>query len=204
MPTFVSSSNRAEHSLWTSEDFLEWLKPGVHADLIDGEKLMHSPVNLRHASLLNFVDNLLRLHIEEHDLGVLYRESVAVRLSARNLFLPDLVFLTSEQAARAGEAVIAFGPTLVVEALSPHTADRDIGPKFAAYEEHGVMEYWILDPETQAHRFYARDGELFVEFAAGAEVIRSPHVRGFAMRRGWLGPGFPKIRGAFTQLCQGL
>ena len=45
---------------------------------------------------------------------------------------------------------IPFAPTLVVEALSPNTAERDIGPKFAAYEEHGVNEYWILDPEAAA------------------------------------------------------
>jgi Uma2 family endonuclease len=204
MPTLVSVSNAIERSLWTAEDFLDWLQPGIHADLIDGEKFMHSPVNLRHADLLNFLDNLLRLHIEEHDLGLLYRECVAVRLSARNLFLPDLVFLSNEQAAQAGDAVIAFAPTLIVEALSPHTADRDVGPKFAAYEEHGVMEYWVLDPDTQAHRFYARDGEVFVEFASGDEVIRSKHLAGFAMRRCWLGPELPKVRDAFANLSAGI
>jgi Uma2 family endonuclease len=205
MPTMVSASNVIERRLWTAEDFLRWLEPGLHADLINGEKCMHSPVNLRHASLINFVDGILRLYIERHGLGVLHRETVAVRLGSRNVFLPDLLFLTTEQARGVGPAHVGVAPALVVEALSPTTAGKDIGPKFAAYEEHGVGEYWVLDPETQAHRFYAREGELLVEFANGEEVIRSRQVKGFAMRRQWLGDGAaPKIESALAEIEAGL
>jgi Uma2 family endonuclease len=205
MPTMVSASNVIERQLWTADDFLDWLRPGVHADLIDGEKCMHSPVNLRHANLVNFVDRLLSHFIDRRGLGVLYRETVAVRLGSRNVFLPDLVFLTTEQARQVGETYVGFAPALVVEALSPTTAENDIGPKFAAYEEHGVAEYWVLDPETQAHRFYARDGELLVEFASGEEVIRSRQIDGFAMRRRWLGPGSaPSLDAALAEVEAGL
>ncbi len=200
----VSASDRIERSLWTAEDFLDWLEPGFHADLIDGEKFMHSPVNIRHATLLNFLDRVLGQYIENHNLGVLYRECVAVRLGSRNVFLPDLVYLTPAQSELVGNAYIPFAPTLIVEALSPNTAERDIGPKFAAYEEHGVQEYWVLDPETQAHRFYAREGDLLVEFASGEPVIRSQHIAGFALRREWLGPRIPKIREALEALERGL
>ena len=58
MPTLVSISDKVERELWTAEEFLEWLQPGKHADLIAGEKFMHSPVNLKHADLANFVDRL--------------------------------------------------------------------------------------------------------------------------------------------------
>lgn len=202
MPTMVSASNLIERSLWTAEDFLDWLEPGIHADLIDGEKFMHSPVNLRHANLLNFLDAILRRYIDDHEVGRLYRECVAVRLSTRNAFLPDLVYLTPEQMPGMGGSFISVAPALVVEALSPTTADRDIGPKFAAYEEHGVQEYWVLDPQSQAHRFYAREGELLVEFAQDAAVIRSKVLPGFAVRRDWLGPDFPKLKDALLELTE--
>ncbi|MEO7297178.1 MAG: Uma2 family endonuclease [Verrucomicrobiota bacterium] len=188
MPTLVSISDTCERELWTAKDFLDWLQPGVHADLIDGEKFMHSPVNLRHANLLNFLDHLLRSYIEKKNLGVLYREVVAVRLSTRNVFLPDLAYFTKEQVARLQPAHAPFAPTLVVEALSPWSADRDTGPKFAAYEEHGVQEYWILDPEHLAHRFYRREGELLVEFAVKEEIIRAHTLPGFWFKRAWLNP----------------
>lgn len=186
MPTVVSISS--EQRVWTAEEFLEWLQPGVHADLISGEKFMHSPVNLRHADLLNFVDHLLRSYLERKRLGKLYREVVAVRLGSRNVFLPDLAFFTSAQVPRLRDTHAPFAPTLVVEALSPYSAERDTGPKFAAYEEHGVQEYWVLDPEGLAHRFYRREGELLVEFAHGAELIQSQTVPGFWLQRAWLDP----------------
>ena len=100
---------------------MEWLQPGVHADLIDGEKTMHSPVNLKHARLLNFLDRLLGAYIEQKKLGELHREVVAVRLSTRNVFLPDLSFFTNEQVKRLAATHAPFAPTLVVEALSPRT-----------------------------------------------------------------------------------
>ena len=172
----------------TSEEFLEWLQPGVFADLIGGEITMHSPVNLRHARLVNFVDCLLRLYIEHEDLGELHRESVAVRLSIRETFMPDLSFFTKAQAARLADTHAPFAPTFVLEALSPRTARNDTGRKFTAYELHGVQEYWILDPENLEHHFFRRAGDMLGEFAANAERIESGSIHGFWVRRAWLNP----------------
>src|SRR5213082_3502761 len=97
MATVGSMTDTEQHRLLTAEEFIHWLKPGVHADLIDGEIVMHSPVNLRHADLLNFLDHLIRSYIEDKKLGRLYREVVAVRLSVRQVYLPDLAFFTREQ-----------------------------------------------------------------------------------------------------------
>jgi Uma2 family endonuclease len=174
--------------LLTSEEFLDWLQPGVHADLIGGEIVMHSPVNLRHARLINFVDGLLRSYIDHEDLGELHRETVAVRLSVRETFLPDLAFFTKGQAARLAPTHAPFAPTFVLEALSPATAQNDTGRKFAAYELHDVQEYWILDPEKSDHHFYRRAGDMFSEFAADADRIDSSSIDGFWVMRSWLHP----------------
>ena len=154
MPTKVSVAAGVERELLTADDFRVWLVPGCHTDLIDGEGSLHTPVSLKHVNLLNFLDRLMAAYIELLDLGVLYREVVAVRLSPRNVFLPDLAFYRKERHTSLRESYADGAPDLVVEALSRHTTDRDIGPKFAEYEQHGVYEYWILDPKTLAHRFY--------------------------------------------------
>jgi Uma2 family endonuclease len=204
VPTAVSIDSLDERQLWTAEDFLAWLQPGKHADLIDGEKFMHSPVNLHHARLLNFLDHLLRGYIERKKLGELFREVFAVRLSSRNVFLPDLAYFTNEQVARLSATHAAFAPTLVVEALSPRTADRDVGPKFATYEEHGVQEYWVLDPESRAHRFYHREGEFLVEFAHGEEIVRAQTIPGFWVKRAWLNPeSLPEVAACLDEILRG-
>ena len=64
MPTVVSVTDKVQRQLWTADDFLDWLEPGIHADLIDGEKFMHSPVNFKHSRLLNFVHLLLGMYVE--------------------------------------------------------------------------------------------------------------------------------------------
>ena len=64
MPTNSSIA----HELWTADEFLDWLEPGVLADLIDGEILMHSPVTLPHGNLTNFLDRLLAAFVEHKGL----------------------------------------------------------------------------------------------------------------------------------------
>lgn len=149
---------------------------------------MHSPVNLRHARLINFVDVLLRTYIRRKKLGELHRETVAVRLSSRNVFLPDLSFFTNEQISRLKETHAPFAPAFILEALSPHSADRDLGPKFAAYEENGVQEYWVLDPERMEHQFFQREEEFLAEVQPVDGRIASSVISGFWIKLAWLDP----------------
>lgn len=37
-------------------------------------------------------------------------------------------------------------PDMIIEILSPNTAEKDVRTKFDLYEESGVLEYWIVDP----------------------------------------------------------
>lgn len=186
MPTVVPFPAKARGSLLSAEEFLDWLEPKVQADLIGGKKYMHSPVNIRHAELVNFVDRLLGLYVDEFQLGSVQRENWCVRLSARDVFMPDICYFTPQQRRLLQETHAPFAPTFVIEALSPSSGKRDAREKFAAYEKHGVLEYWLLDPDDHQHRFYARDGEVFTEFGEGGKRIESRAVRGFRVERTWL------------------
>ena len=184
MPTEVSIA----HQLWTADEFLSWLEPGLFADLIDGQIIMHSPVSLLHGNLTNFLDWLLAAYVERERLGVVHREVIAVRLSQRSVVMPDIAFYTREQEALFQENHIPVAPTWLAEIISPTTAGDDVGRKFAKYEEYGVKEFWILDPKTLVHRFYSRQDNLLLEFGQNEEIIRSRAVSGFWVRRSWLDP----------------
>ncbi|MBA3883523.1 MAG: Uma2 family endonuclease [Chthoniobacterales bacterium] len=188
MPTTVATGKNVEWQLLTADEFLDWLQPGVFADLIDGEKFMHSPVHLKHARLVDFMRTLLKHYVERRGLGEILSEVWAVRLDARTVFMPDICYFTTGQVAALTPTHARFAPRMVVEVLSRTTGDRDVGPKFAAYEHHEVEEYWILDPHELAHRFYAREGELLVEFAHDEERIASRAIPGFWVAREWLNP----------------
>ncbi len=69
MPTTVATGKNVEWQLRTADEFLDWLQPGVFADLIDGEKFMHSPVHLKHARLVDFMRTLLKLYVERRGLA---------------------------------------------------------------------------------------------------------------------------------------
>jgi len=194
---------RPEGPLVSSEEFLDWLEPGIHADLIGGQIFMHSPVTLRHATYVNFLDRLMGQYIEEFDLGILHRENVAVRLGTRDTFLPDLAFFTREQAARLADAYVDFAPALVVEVLSPATAKRDRVTKFSAYERHGVQEYWLIDPEKAEHHFFRRAGDILGEYATrGESRIESINMSGFWLKREWLAgvKHMPKVAACLAEL----
>lgn len=190
-------------ALLTAEEFLNWLKPGIHADLIGGFVFMHSPVSIRHAHLLNFLDHLLRCYIEEAHLGYLFRETVAVRLSPRETFLPDLAYFTNSQITRLPETHAPFAPAFVTEVLSPATAKRDTELKFAAYELHGVQEYWILDPSKLQHRFYKRNVDVLEEFSEHEERIDSVSIPSFWIKRAWLNPAkLPSVSACLAEILR--
>jgi Uma2 family endonuclease len=195
---------RRHPALLTSEEFLDWLRPGIHADLVGGRIHLHPPANFKYADLHNFLGHLLGSYIEEERLGKLYRTSVAVRLSPRETFMPDLSFFTNAQVARLPESHAPFAPTFVCEVLSPSSVKRDTEAKFAAYELHGVQEYWVLDPRKLVHRFYRRQVDMLVEFAEGAERIESVSIPGFWVKRAWLNPDEPStVKSCLAEILRG-
>jgi len=150
---------------------------------------MHSPVSLAHARLVNFLEYLLRRWMEHTGCGgELFQEVVAVRLSQRNVFLPDLCWFAPEQIPLLLPSHAPVAPRWVCEVLSPRTGDRDLGPKFSAYEEHGVLEYWTLDPVSLAHRFHFRNGDYLEAEDPVDGWVHSRVIPGFKVRVEWLDP----------------
>ena len=74
---------------------------------------------------------------------------------------PDVLFISRAREHTITDANVRGAPDLVIEILSPSTADQDLGYKHDLYGRYGVLEYWIVNPmaETIAvHR--QREGRL--------------------------------------------
>jgi len=61
---------------------------------------------------------------------------------------PDVLFVSAARAGILSERGVEGAPDLVIEVVSPSTAERDRGIKLERYRRYGVPEYWIVDPDT--------------------------------------------------------
>ena len=52
-------------------------------------------------------------------------------------------------------------PDLVIEVLSPSSAYYNLRKKKRIYEQHGVREYWIVDPEDQSVEVFTLQDNRF-------------------------------------------
>jgi Uma2 family endonuclease len=86
-------------------------------------------------------------------------------------YVPDLVFLATENLARHSESdgKIHGVPDLVIEVVSRHNPGRDRVTKFNNYLAVGVPWYWLIDAESLVVEEYHAAGGHYVRTTA-AEV----------------------------------
>ena len=65
---------------------------------------------------------------------------------------PDIIAVCDR--SKFDEKSCVGAPDLAIEILSPVTARRDTTLKLQLYQDAGVREYWIVDPETQTIYIY--------------------------------------------------
>ncbi len=53
-------------------------------------------------------------------------------------------------------------PDLIVEILSPSNARHDLDTKFNLYEEAGVQEYWIVQPQSKTILIYVLENDRYI------------------------------------------
>ncbi len=163
-------------------EFIETVLESEKAEFINGEKMVQSPVKLRHNFVAKGLFVLLDTFVEQHRLGYVGYEKLMVSLT-RNDYEPDICFFAAETAATFYPDQMRFpAPDLVVEVLSASTAAIDRGVKFEDYAAHGVGEYWIIDPDTETVEQYRLAGERY-ELAIKAQTgeLRSVAVPGFVI-----------------------
>ena len=168
---------------FTYEDY-RTAPPDKRYELLDGELLSTPAPNLRHQDIQARLGSRLSRFIEERALGKLFFAPCDVVLSDTDVVQPDLLFVSREREhlLRNGDNVRG-APDLVVEILSPATAERDRGHKRALYAKHGVKEYWLVDPAAETVSILRPSaGALVVTRTFGRnETLRSPLLAGFEL-----------------------
>lgn len=171
----------------TFADFLELVHDDQKADLLDGMIYVASPDNTEHNKLLFWLGTIMHQFIEERKLGHITVNKVAFRLTDETAPEPDLAFVRTERAGIIKRGYVDGPPDLVIEIVSPESIERDYNVKRLRYEEAGVEEYWIIDPDESQATFLRRgaNGRLN-EVMPDGTIFRSTVLPGFGLDVQWL------------------
>ena len=151
-------------------------------ELLHGELTMAPSPTTAHQTILFNLARLLADFAEEASLGQVFVAPFDVVLSDTNVVQPDIVFISRDRMRMLTEANIRGAPDLVVEVMSPSTASRDWRDKLDLYAEHGVQEYWVVDPDGQRVWVMSRVDDELTEVAnhGASDAITSPVLTGFS------------------------
>ena len=135
---------------FTYEDYLNTPEDKRY-ELLDGELVMTPAPGELHQSISALLGWRLVQFASENSLGRVYQAPFDVVLSDTDVVQPDLLFVSNERGHIITPANIQGAPDLVVEILSPSTAERDRTFKRTLYAKHGVNEYWMVDTTKKRH-----------------------------------------------------
>ena len=149
-------------------------------ELLNGNLMMVPAPNMKHQRVLVRLAQKLRNFAEEHRLGEVYVAPCDVVLSDTDVVQPDLLFISRAREHTLTDENVRGAPDLVIEILSPSTADRDLGYKHELYGRHGVLEYWIVDPMAETIAVHQqRNGSLeLAETFGRRDTLRSGVLEG--------------------------
>jgi len=168
----------------TYDDYLLIPDDGKRHELIDGEHFV-SPAPLPyHQQLLIRLVFELETYRRATRAGVLLIAPTDVVLSGMDVVQPDLLFIRDGGSAQVG-AHVAGAPDLVVEILSSTHRRHDEVTKRNLYEQAGVGEYWLVDPEAETVKVFRREGARFgrpqLLSARDGDLLSSPLLPGLAI-----------------------
>ena len=173
MPAMEAATPRVSYA-----DLERWPDDGRRYELYDGEVyVVPSPLPLHQiaaARLYDFLSEYCRAHG-----GIVLFAPLDIVLTDYDVVQPDLLMFGAKRAhVIQPRQVTRQPPDLAVEILSPSTAANDRGRKMRLLAQHGVKEYWLVDPEALRVEIYALEQDAFglAAAAAGSERATSKFV----------------------------
>ena len=138
-----------ENPTFTYADYCEW-DGDERWELIEGVPYLMSSPSQTHQEILRELSYQLTAFLKGKPCK-LFIAPFDVRLNADTyddtVVQPDLL-IVCDSSKLDGKGCVG-APDMTIEILSPASARHDRLVKFQLYQNAGVREYWIIDPETR-------------------------------------------------------
>ncbi len=173
----------------TYEEFLAWADEDTLAEWVDGKVEFTSPASAKHQDVSGFLAAVMRAYAEERNAGRVVEAPFQMRLSnVKRGREPDIMFVAKTNLSRLKSTYLDGPADLAVEIVSPESALRDRGTKYAEYEAGGVREYWVIDHEQQRADFFTLSADERYERQRpdASGVYRCAVLPGFWIKTAWL------------------
>ena len=117
-------------------------------ELWDGELIMSPAPSFQHQEIVLRFFRLLYDWVSPRSLGKIVTGPIDMVLSPHRVMQPDVVFISQARLDIITRAIN--GPVdLAAEVISLGDRHRDRIEKRDLYEQYGVKEYWLIDPEAR-------------------------------------------------------
>jgi Uma2 family endonuclease len=142
---------------------------GLRRELLGGELYVSPAPSPLHQDIVREVLVVLDSYAKRHG-GKAYSSPIDVVFSQTDATQPDVIYLAADRLSLVGAKYIQGAPSLIVEVLSPSSSDVDPGRKLETYAQHGVPEYWIIDPATRTAVAHAKpSGKRYLQSVASLD-----------------------------------
>ncbi len=116
-------------------------------ELWDGELIMSPSPSFFHQLIVDRFHDALKAHVRPRRLGTTAAAPLDMVLTNTRVTQPDVVFISNAR-QHIIQTRLMGAADLVCEVISPTSRRRDRIDKRDLYEQHGVKEYWMIDPEA--------------------------------------------------------
>jgi hypothetical protein len=161
----ITSLNQLDlvNGIYSYADYLVW-KIKERVELLKGKILEMSAPSPIHQEISGNLQGALFVFLKNSKCK-LYTAPFDVRFPQKGesqvytVVQPDLCVVCDFEKIDSKGCVGA--PDLVVEILSPGNSKKEMKSKFALYQEEGVREYWVVDPERELVFVYVAENKKF-------------------------------------------
>jgi Uma2 family endonuclease len=165
----------ADYLTWQFSERVELIKGWIHT-MSPAPKRRHQRVSINLTFELLTYLNKCNCQVYEAPFDIRLRKSKGIDFEVDTVVQPDIsVFCDLSKLDDRG-AIDA--PDLVIEITSVSTMKKDYNEKFNLYEENGVQEYWIVNPDFNSMELFSLQSDKLVSkgvfsMADGATSVNS-------------------------------